>query len=123
MEMHKDVPIGEHKYRIGRLPARTGAWILQLILKQMQGSLTEADHANIQSHLLSVCSRLKNGVPLPVLQADGTFAEKDLEFDLNTVVKLQGAARDFNFDDFFAERAREIKEAKARALSSDSSSE
>jgi hypothetical protein len=120
MEMFKDIEIGEHRYRIGRLPARAGAWILLLALKEAQGQLSESEHANIQQHLLSVCSRFKGDHPMPVLKADGSFAVKELEYDLDTVMKLQGEAKSFNFADFFAARAREIKAAMALDQTSDS---
>jgi hypothetical protein len=109
MEMFKDVTIGEHKYRIGRLPASAGTWIVSLVVKEIQGTLSEAEHAKIQRHLLSVCSRFKGDHPMPILKADGSYAVKDdhLEFDLDLVMKLKKEARDFNFADFFAARARE----------------
>jgi hypothetical protein len=123
MEMYKDIEIGEHKYRIGRLSAKTGTWILSLAIKDMQGSLSEAEHANIHQHLLSVCSRYKGEHPMPILKADGSLAVKDLEHDLNAVVKLKKEAKDFNFADFFAERAREIKSAMSQDPTSDSTAE
>jgi hypothetical protein len=115
MEMYKDVPIGEHKYRIGRLSARTGSWILTLSIKELQGSLSESEYSNIQQHLLSVCSRFVNDHPVPVLKVDGSFSPKaaDLEYDLDALLKLQKEAKDFNFADFFSARAREIEKAKA----------
>lgn len=120
MEMFNDVEIGEHRYRISRLPARAGAWILSLALKEAQGKLSESEYANIQQYLLSVCSRFKGDHPMPVLKSDGSFAVKDLEYDLDTVVKLQKEAKDFNFADFFDARAREIKAAMALDQTSDS---
>jgi hypothetical protein len=120
MEMFKDIEIGEHRYRIGRLSAKTGSWILSLALKEAQGNLSESEYANIQQHLLSVCSRFKGEHPMPILKKDGTFAVKDLEFDLDMVVRLQGEAKGFNFADFFEKRAREIKDAMSQDPTSDS---
>jgi hypothetical protein len=120
MEMYKDIEIGEHRYRIGRLSARSGAWLLSLALKEAQGNLSESEYANIQQHLLSVCSRFKDEHPMPILKKDGTFAVKDLEFDLDMVVRLQGEAKGFNFADFFEKRAREAKDAMSQDPSTDS---
>ena len=120
MEMYKDIDIGEHKYRIGRLSARTGSWILSLALKEAQGQLSESEYANIQQHLLSVCSRFKDEHPMPILKKDGTFAVKDLEYDLDMVLRLQVEAKGFNFADFFEKRAREVKDAMSLDPSSDS---
>lgn len=122
MDMFKDIEIGGHKYRIGRLSAKTGSWIVSLVMKEMRGILSEADHGNIHQHLLSVCSRFKGEHPMPVLKADGSFTADaaDLTHDLETVVQLKKEARDFNFADFFEKRAREAKEAMSLAQSSDS---
>jgi hypothetical protein len=122
MEMQKDISVGEYKYRIGRLPARAGAWILSLSLKELRGTLSESEYANIQQHLLSVCSRFVNDHPVPILKADGSFSEKakDLEYDLDVLVKLQKESKDFNFADFFEKRARELQKTEALNQTSDS---
>jgi hypothetical protein len=120
MEMYKDIDIGDHRYRIGRLSARTGSWILSLALKEAQGQLSESEYANIQQHLLSVCSRFKDEHPMPILKKEGTFAVKDLEYDLDMVLRLQVEAKGFNFADFFEKRAREVKDAMALNQTSDS---
>lgn len=123
MDMFKDIEIGEYRYRISRLSAKTGTWMLSLAIKDMQGTLSEAEYANIHQHLLSVCSRFKGEHPMPILKADGSVAVKDLEYDLNAVVKLKKEAKDFNFADFFAERAREIKSAMSQDPTTDNTAE
>jgi len=120
MEMLKDVTIGDHKYQIGRFTAKVGSWLLSQSAKGSK--MTEQDFANVQDHCLAVCKRYEptSNVPMPVMAGPGKFAIAELEYDMATVTKLQGHAMSFNFDDFLAETAREIKETLAAQASDNS---
>lgn len=121
---HKDITIGEHKYRIGRLSARVGSWLFKL---QTKRDMTEAEHNNVHTHLLSVVARYKEGIPLPITLPSGEFKPdtKDLEFDLETVEELKNEVTDLNFKDFLVKRLKAIAELQSAAQDqpTDSSSE
>jgi hypothetical protein len=123
MQIHKDVEIGEKRYRIQRFKSDDGSFIVfQLMTKMLPGfvagqlnmaglaqsgaSMSEADFRTIQRHCLSVCYRYEGNstvteVPLPVMTTNGVFAIKDLEYDLATVLALTIHALTYNFSDFF----------------------
>lgn len=121
----KDIPLGDRKYRIGRMSARNGSWVAaQLMTKMLPGiaakmmeamlatplpagrsELSEAEFHNIQDHCLAVCSRLEmNGDQafyMPLVSEQGTWAIKELEDDAFTVLSLTVHALIFNILPFF----------------------
>lgn len=130
MEEYKDIQIGEFKYRIYRLTARNGSWIVAQIATKilpsgMEGMLgvssqlpanrqemTESEFHNIQDHCLRVCSRHDLIGEQPtytvVLRGDGRFSFPDLEFDALTVVTLTVHALLFSCGPFFSEGALKL---------------
>ena len=118
MDLTKDVEIGESRYQVGRFKARDGSWVLAQILTKMlpaaiesslQGSglaanraqISEEEFASIQAIALSVCRRYENNIPMPVFPRPDTWAIKDLEYDLVTVMRLTIEALVFNITPFF----------------------
>jgi hypothetical protein len=113
-EASKDVEVGGKKYRVGRVAADVGTWIAMRI-----GSADESSFLKMQRHLLSACSSYNEaGAPMPILMADGRWADKDLEFDTATVAQLFTASFEFNIQPFML--AVELKD-KASAAASDTS--
>jgi hypothetical protein len=112
VQVSKDEEIGGKKYRIGRVSAKIGTWIA-LKLR----SASESDFQSMQEHLLKVCSVYNTAGLSPILMADGSWAEKDLEFDTATATKLFLTALDFNVGSFFADAASEGKSAQSAATS------
>jgi len=123
------VELNGQTYQIGRFSARNGSWImLQVIPKiarafstiqgsqdqdafsfalisRLIGEFAETDEETfrrIQAHALSVCRRVEKGVPMPVFVPPDTFAIKELEYDLLTVLSLTSHALVFNLSPFFS---------------------
>jgi hypothetical protein len=124
----KEFVIGEQRYQIARMDARTGSWIaMQLLTKlfpfnmeAMMGldvsklpanrtELTETEFHNIQDHCLKVVARFDTvgtgTVPIPVLMKSGVWSFKDLETDVVTVLALTAQSLVFNIGPFFDEGA------------------
>lgn len=117
------VTISGADYEIGRFKACDGSWILAQVLTKMLPAviesafareegvklssnrtvLSEDEFANIQGHALAVCRRVEKGVPMPIFLRPSTFAIKELEYDLLTVMALTVHALKFNIMPFFAE--------------------
>jgi hypothetical protein len=113
--------VGDTEYQVGRLTACDGSWILTQLLTKMlpamfetalarlaggrlppnRSLITEAEFQNIQSHCLAVCRRMENGAPMPVFVPPNTWAIKELEYDLVTVMVLTIQALVFNIQPFF----------------------
>jgi len=116
-EKHKDIELEGAKYKIGRLNAIDGGWVLRMVLKGMgagqalegvaptpdQALLTEAEWRRMTMLLLGVCSKYNTqGLAVPVLMQDGRFAVPELEFDAVTVTGLIMATSAFNMHPFLA---------------------
>ena len=118
MQATKDVEIAGTKYQVGQFKARDGSWILAQILTKMlpaviesafktanlatgRAAISEEEFASIQGHALAVCRRMENGVPMPIFFLPNTWAIKDLEYDLITVMALTVQALVFNISPFF----------------------
>jgi hypothetical protein len=115
------VAVNGQDYQIGRFTARQGSWILAQLLTKMlpsmietalaqsargqlssnRAQLSEDEFANLQALCLSVCRRLENGVPMPIFVLPSTWAVKELEYDLVTVVALTIHALKHNITPFF----------------------
>ncbi|HEX4209511.1 MAG TPA: hypothetical protein VHY56_03895 [Candidatus Binataceae bacterium] len=120
-EPTKDVQINGASYQIGRFTARDGSWILMQILTKMlpsavanqlngmgglasgRSAMSEEEFASLQGHALAVCRRYENGVPMPVFLRPNTWAIKELEYDVVTVLGLTVNALAFNLSPFFKE--------------------
>ena len=119
----KQVTIGPAEYQIAQMTAGDGSWILSQVLTkllpvmvqgaldQMAGAklpagralLSEEEFHNIQGHCLAVCRRIEKGIPMPVFVRPNTWAVKELEYDLLTVMALTIHALTFNLTPFFEE--------------------
>lgn len=95
-----DVDINGVSYRIERLPARVGSWIVWQIIGNMFGISEDAFMA-VQGKLLSACARYEDGMPLAVFKLPATWAVPELEYDLLAVAKLTRHALEFNVAPFF----------------------
>lgn len=118
MELSKDVPIGDKRYRIGRVTAIVGsAMVAQILPKlvphmtdgfnlatvfKMLPSISAEELASLQNQSLLVCSRYEeNGAVTPILLRPGTWGIKELEYDAVTVLTLSVHALVFNLTPFF----------------------
>jgi len=118
MEKTKDVVIGDHTFRIGRVRADLGNWIVWQF--QNGDFRKESVFPTVQAYMFDVCFRMKpvggppNGMmPGGAAQAAQTMPVKcydaasrrwlipDLADDIWTVSNLFNEAIDFNFADFF----------------------
>jgi Phage tail assembly chaperone protein, TAC len=127
-EKTKDVSIGDHQYRVGKLTARTASWVAMQILTKLlpsgdelvtggrasaeRSALSESEFHNIQGHCLRVCARYETAgeslVPTPVLMADGRFAIPELEYDVVAVMALTLHSLMFSVSPFFEEGALKL---------------
>jgi hypothetical protein len=122
MDLWTDVNISGVRYQVGRFTARDGSWILAQLLTKMlpsiiesalndagiptnlatnRSALSEEEFASIQGHCLAVCRRYDNGVPMPIFVRPSTWAIKELEYNLPTVIGLTVQALKFNIAGFF----------------------
>jgi hypothetical protein len=118
----KDVVINDVTYQVGQFKARDGSFVLAQLLTKLLPSfleaafkkqagvalpeartsmLTEEEFAGIQGHALAVCRRVENGVPMPIFFLPNTWAVKEIEYDLVTVMALTLQALVFNIVPFF----------------------
>lgn len=123
----KVIEVGGAKYRLGKMDARSASYLAMKAaaviapalstIKSMnkQDAITAAANAlpampreefdEIQTMLLRTVVKLveTNGVdmPVPVIKADGSFADEDLCYDAPTVMQLSVQALMFNIGDFF----------------------
>ena len=121
-DLTKDVQLGDYRYRISRIEARTGSWMLAEILTKMlpggmeeqigatnmapaRKEMTKREFFEIQNECLRVCARINTTgsqeVPEPVLRMNGNLNFPDLEKDVVTVTALTVHALVFNFSPFF----------------------
>lgn len=123
LEDHKDVTIGEHTYRVGRMLATTGSWIVAQIVTKIlpfgmdekvtgnsdlpkeRSEMTEAEFRNIQNHCLAVIGRYETvgNIPtaIPILVRGEII--HDLRTDVVGVLQLTVHALIFNLSPFFNE--------------------
>lgn len=123
----KVIEAGGVKYRLGKMDARSASYlamkaaaVIAPALSTVKGmnkqdAITAAANAlpsmpreefdEIQTMLLRTVVKLveTNGVdmPVPVIKADGSFADEDLCYDAPTVMQLSVQALIFNIGDFF----------------------
>jgi hypothetical protein len=118
----KDVVISGVTYQVGQFKARDGSFVLAQLLTKLLPSfleaafkkqagvslpsgrtsmLTEDEFASIQGHALAVCRRVENSVPMPIFFLPNTWAIREIEYDLVTVMALTVQALVFNIVPFF----------------------
>lgn len=142
-ELFKELVLGENRYRIGKMTARTGSWVAsqfasyvlpaaaqsaaKLVAVELPATpnrsrtMTEAEFYNLQDHCLAVCSRIRvepNGseVYYPLIHDSGRWNFDDLETDAVTVTILTVQALMFNITPFFADGAMDNLIAALTAL-------
>lgn len=147
-ETFKDVDIAGRKWRVMKFDALTGSYVatvvmmkaLPALLKMFKGdggdvtavagglmgglNMTKQEFMDLQRDCLGVCRELSdvNGTiaPMPVLMADGRFANSDLATDPVTVLMLTAHAVVFNLSVFFAEGALDSMKTMIQQVSSPS---
>lgn len=124
-QKYQEVEVGGKKYRLTKMDARTGSYIaakLALLaapllkkggsvddnaMAALIHSLNRKDFEEIQTLLLKRVKLLreKDGVslPEPILMADGSFVDEELEYSTAAVMNLTVQSIMFNVGDFFAE--------------------
>lgn len=124
-QKYQEVEVGGKKYRLTKMDARTGSYIaakLALLaapllkkggsvddnaMAALIPSLNRKDFEEIQTLLLKRVKLLreKDGVslPEPILMADGSFVDEELEYSTAAVMNLTVQSIMFNVGDFFAE--------------------
>lgn len=124
-QKYQDVEVGGKKYRLTKMDARTGSYIaakLALLaapllkkggsvddnaMAALVPSLNRKDFEEIQTLLLKRVKilREKDGIflPEPILKADGSFVDEELEYSTAAVMNLTVQSIMFNVGDFFAE--------------------
>ena len=65
-------------------------------------NLDEETFAKVQQKALSVCFKMVNDAPMPVIMRDGRFAIKELEYDIEGVLQLTSQSIRLNLSPFFA---------------------
>lgn len=104
MEMTKEVTIGSRNFQIGRMSARNGSWIFTKVVES-DGDLSEQDFRRIQDICLAACKEIKTVTNtrqvVPVILESGEFVDKELEYDIATIVSLVVETRHFNLDPVF----------------------
>ena len=123
----KDIEVSGKKYRLNRLDARTGSYVavkIAMLVVPIFGkdkkvdpsaiagvlpSLSQNDFNELQNLLLKTINRITmNGdIELlePVIRANGSFVDDDLNYDTAALITLTANAITFNVGDFFAEGA------------------
>lgn len=120
----KDIEVGGKKYRITKMDARAGSYVATKIaligapllmnkkfdneaLATLLPSLNRRDFDEIQTILLKCVQKLneKDGhlLPEPVLTADGSFVDEELQYNVAAVMNITVQAAMFNVGAFFAE--------------------
>lgn len=121
----KEVEVGGKKYRLTKMDARTGSYIaakLALLaapllkkggnidddaMTALVPSLNRKDFEEIQTLLLRRVQLLREkdgtSLPEPIVMANGSFVDEDLEYSTAAVMNLTVQSIMFNVGDFFAE--------------------
>lgn len=112
------VKIGEKTFRLSKLNARDASYLaLKLAAIVAPGAASDVDIAQavtkigrvefdeLQTMLLRTVSRMEQAgdveMPVPIIKADGTFTDEELEYDIPTVFGLTIKAITFNVGSFF----------------------
>lgn len=111
-ERYTDVTINDHKFRLGRVTASVGNW---MVLQMSAGTTIDQDVYNkMEAYFLAETSIYRGRDPVRIWDA-GIWLVKELEYDLDTVNAIYFKSLGFNFDDFFEKRKAEKVAAKKLA--------
>lgn len=125
---HKDFSVLEKKYRVVRMTARDGSWVIirlmsKAVLAGISGKVTmenihivlpivldqfnEMEFRSLQEKCFNVCREWRSAgdmaVPMPLLMQDGSGRWTEKEPDLVTALSIMVNALVFNLEPFFDE--------------------
>ena len=134
----KDIEFDGATYRVGRLSARTGDWLVgQALTKLMPGNIEAAlmaelkmpmhlavsrkeisrqDFHELQDVCLSAVSWYEGTVAVPLLNERGAFSKPELEYDAVAVAALTLHSLIFNLAPFFREGVLEKLQTSLSAV-------
>ena len=113
------VKIGEKTFRLSKLNARDASYLAlklaaivapgaakgEVDIAQAVTKINRAEFDELQTMLLRTVSRMEQAgdveMPVPIVKADGTFTDEELEYDIPTVFGLTIKAIMFNVGSFF----------------------
>ena len=136
-EKEKFIDVNGQRYKLTKLDADTGSYVafkiagvaLPLLmgvqgkvtkdniklLSQAIASMNRADFLEVQKALLGTVVKIQSAggvdMPMPVLKADGSYAEDELRQDAQTVISLTIQAALFNVGGFFSGQGSGVKTA------------
>jgi len=97
----KNVTIGDKTFQINKADARTGCWLFTFLGARQQeggailsglGKCTRSEFDEIQTVALSKITILDNQngniFPIPLISPNGSFSDKSLETDSDTIMRL-----------------------------------
>lgn len=77
------------------------------LLSQAISSMSRAEFSEVQKILLGTVQKITTSggvdMPMPVLKADGSYADEEMAMDARTVISLTVQAAMFNISGFFTE--------------------
>lgn len=123
----KIVEVGGKRYKLTKLNADAGSYVAfklagvalplmsglsgkvgtneMKMLSQAITSMNRKDFSEVQKILLATVLKLETAggvdMPMPILKADGSYADEELATDAKTVIALTVQAAMFNIGDFF----------------------
>lgn len=112
----KDVTIGDKTYQIKKADARTGCWLFTFLgarsgdgaILSGLGKCTRSEFEEVQMIALSKITILdnQNGTvfPIPLVSPNGSFSDKSLESDSDTIMRLTTESLLFDLMPFLVER-------------------
>ena len=117
MDKFKDITIGDRTFRIGRMNALNG----NFVANSLQAARTNEDvFRRCQAYCFDACSVYKSvpatgeNIPMKIFDLPGTWRDKDLADDFDTVNQLYEAVIEFNFSLFFARFFAKLEAAQAK---------
>lgn len=123
----KFIEVGGVRYKLTKLDADAGSYVAfklagvalplmnglsgkvnaddMRLLSQAITSMNRKEFTEVQKILLATVLKIENAggvdMPVPVLKADGTYADEELRMDAKTVISLTVQAALFNIGGFF----------------------
>lgn len=87
------------------------------LLGMLLMNLDEKSFSTVQRHALKVCARYENvgeaTTAIPIIRADGSFSDKNLQYDIPTVLALTKEALNANLASFFTKNGLKLLMAVA----------
>ena len=131
----KIVEVGGKRYKLTKLNADAGSYVAfklagvalplmsglsgkvgtneMKMLSQAITSMNRKDFSEVQKILLATVLKLETAggvdMPMPILKADGSYADEELAMDAKTVIALTVHAAMFNIGDFFGGKESGMK--------------